>query len=106
MERKNLAKTAASALIFAVICALAALLAPHQIADTQTAPWYSIVPPLMTIVLAFLTRNVLLSIAVAIITGGLLTTLPSEPASLSAILAGLKAAVSYPIDTLTDIENL
>ena len=56
--------------------------------------------------LAFLTRNVLLSIAIAIITGGLLTTLPSDPASLSAILAGLRATVSYPIDTLTDIENL
>ena len=60
----------------------------------------------MTIVLAFLTRNVLLSIAVAIITGGLLTTLPSNPTSLSAFLAGLKTTVFYPIDTLTNIENL
>ena len=85
---------------------MAALSEPHQTADTQTAPWYSIIPPLMTIVLAFLTRNMLLSIAVAIITGGLLTTLPSDPTSLSAILAGLKATVSYPIDTLTNIDNL
>ena len=106
MKTKNLAKTAVSAVIFAVICALAALSAPHETAETQTAPWYSIVPPLLTIVLAFLTRNVLLSIAVAIITGGLLTTLPSDPASLSAILAGLKAALFYPIDTLTNIDNL
>lgn len=60
----------------------------------------------MTIVLAFLTRNVLLSIAVAIITGGLLTTLPSDPTSLSAFLAGLKTTVFYPIDTLTNIDNL
>ncbi len=106
MKRKILAKTAASAVIFAAICALAALSAPHQTTDTQTAPWYSIVPPLLTIVLAFLTRNVLLSIAVAIITGGLLTTLPSDPTSLSAILAGLKTTVFYPIDTLTNIDNL
>jgi len=106
VKRKTLAKTAASAVIFATICALAALSAPHQTADTQTAPWYSIIPPLMTIVLAFLTRNVLLSIAVAIITGGLLTTLPSDPTSLSAILAGLKTTVFYPIDTLTNIDNL
>jgi len=106
VKRKILAKTAASAVIFAAICALAALSAPHQTADTQTAPWYSIIPPLMTIVLAFLTRNVLLSIAVAIITGGLLTTLPSDPTSMSAILAGLKTTVFYPIDTLTNIDNL
>jgi len=106
VKRKILAKTAASAVIFAAVCALAALSAPHQTADTQTAPWYSIIPPLVTIVLAFLTRNVLLSIAVAIIAGGLLTTLPSDPASLSAILAGLKATVFYPIDTLTNIDYL
>jgi len=106
VKRKILAKTAASTVIFATICALAALSAPHQTADTQTAPWYSIIPPLVTIVLAFLTRNVLLSIAVAIIAGGLLTTLPSDPASLSAILAGLKATVFYPIDTLTNTDYL
>ena len=106
MKTKILNKTAASAVIFAAVCALAALSERHQTADTQTTPWYSIVPPLMTIVLAFLTRNVLLSIAVAIITGGLLTTLPSNPTSLSAFLAGLKTTVFYPIDTLTNIENL
>jgi len=75
VKTKILTKTAASAVIFAAICAMAALSEPHQTADTQTAPWYSIIPPLVTIVLAFLTRNVLLSIAVAIIAGGLLTTL-------------------------------
>jgi Na+/H+ antiporter NhaC len=106
VKRKILAKTVASAVIFAAICALAALSAPPQTADTQTAPWYSIIPPLMTIMLAFLTRNVLLSIGVAIITGGLLTTLPSDPTSLSAIFAGLKTTVFYPIDTLTNIDNL
>jgi len=106
VKRKILAKIAASAVIFAAICAMAALSAPHQTADAQTAPWYSIIPPLVTIVLAFLTRNVLLSIAFAIIAGGLLTTLPSEHASLSAILAGLKATVFYPIETLTNIDYL
>ncbi|MHC4792179.1 MAG: hypothetical protein ACYS8Y_12250, partial [Planctomycetota bacterium] len=106
MKTKILAKTVASAVIFAAICALAAISAPHQTADTQMAPWYSIIPPLVTIMLAFLTRNVLLSIGVAIIAGGLLTTLPSDPTSLSAILAGLKTTVFYPIETLTSIDNL
>jgi Na+/H+ antiporter NhaC len=106
VKRKILAKTAASVIIFAAICVMAALSGPHQAADAQPAPWYSIIPPLMTIMLAFLTRNVVLSIAVAIIAGGLLTTLPSDPTSLSAIFAGLKTTVFYPIETLTSIENL
>jgi len=106
VKRKILIKTAASAAIFTAICVMAALSETSQTGDTQAAPWYSIVPPLLTIVLAFLTRNVLLSIAAAIITGGLLTTVPSDPTSMSTILAGLKATVFYPIDTLTNIENL
>lgn len=106
MKTKILIKTTVSAIIFASICAIAALSVPYQSADTQTARWYSIIPPLLTIVLAFLTRNVLLSIAVAIITGGLLTTMPSDPTSVNEILAGLRTTVSYPIDTLTNIENL
>ena len=106
MKTKILTKTAASAVIFAAICAVAALSEPRQTADTQTAPWYSIIPPLMTIMFAFLTRNIVLSIAVAIIAGGLLTTLPSDPTSLFAIFAGLKTTVFYPIDTLTNIEYL
>jgi Na+/H+ antiporter NhaC len=106
VKTKILTKTAASTVIFTAICAMAALSETSQTADAQTDPWYSIIPPLLTIVLAFLTRNVLLSIAIAIITGGLLTTLPSEPTSMSAILTGLKATVFYPIDTLTNIENL
>ena len=106
MKTKTIIKIATSVVIFAAICALAARSAPPQTADSQMALWYSIIPPLMTIMLAFLTRNVLLSIAVAIITGGLLTTLPSNPTSLSAFLAGLKTTVFYPIDTLTNIESL
>jgi len=103
VKRRTLAKTVVSAVIFAVICALAVLSAPHQTTETQAAPWYSIVPPLLTIVLAFLTRNVLLSIGVAIIVGGLLTTMPSDPASLSAIFEGLEITILYPIGTLINI---
>lgn len=106
MNIKTLCKTAIAALIFAAICALAALSEPLPTADAQAARWYSIIPPLLTIVLAFLTRNILFSIAVAIITGGLLTTLPAHPTSLGAVLSGLKASAFYPIATLTDSMNL
>jgi len=106
VKKRTLVKIIVSTVIFAAICALAALSAPHRTADTQAASWYSIVPPLLTIVLAFLTRNVLLSIGVAIIAGGLLTTLPSDPGSLDAGLAGIRTAVLYPVDTLTNIDYL
>lgn len=106
VKKNTLTKTAVSAAIFTAICVMAALSQPRSTADAQMAPWYSIVPPLMTIVLAFLTRNILLSIAVAIVTGGLLTTLPSDPTSLTAMLAGLKTAVYYPVETLTSVDNL
>jgi Na+/H+ antiporter NhaC len=106
VKTRTLTKIVVSAIIFAAICALAALSQTQSTANTQAARWYSIVPPLMTILLAFLTRNILLSIAIAIITGGLLTTLPSDPTRLSAILAGLKTTAFYPIATLTDTMNL
>ncbi|HCO93889.1 MAG TPA: hypothetical protein DIU00_08060 [Phycisphaerales bacterium] len=106
VKTKILTKTAASVVIFAAICVMAALSGPHRTADIETAPWYSIIPPLMTIMLAFLTRNIILSIVVAITIGGLLTTLPSDQTSLMAILAGLKTTVFYPIETLTNIEYL
>ena len=105
MKTKNLTKIAASAFIFAAICTMAAMSGSHQTADTQAAPWYSIVPPLMAIMLAFLTRNVILSIAVSIIVGGLLTTLGSGPTSLIAIFEGLKTAVLYPVSTVIIIDG-
>jgi len=85
---------------------MAAMSEPRRAGAAQEAHWYSIIPPLLTILLAFLTRNVLLSIALAIITGGLLVTLPSDPTSLSAIFTGLKTTVFYPIETLTNTDNL
>lgn len=100
MKAKLIIKIAAAVAIFAAICALAAMSVPSQAAGTQMAPWYSIVPPLLTIMLAFLTRNVILSIGVSIVVGGLLTTLPSDPTSLIAIFEGLKTAVLYPVSTL------
>ncbi len=106
MTKKTLTKTAAAVLIFFAICALAAWTEPPLSPELEVARWYSIVPPLLTIVLAFLTRNVLLSIVIAIVTGGLLTTLPCPPGNPGGLLAGLRMAVSYPVDALTSIENL
>ncbi len=70
--------------IFGVMCALAARLAPPSGQDPQKAMWYSIVPPVLAISLAFLTRHVLLSLGIAIVAGGLLTQVPHAPLSVAA----------------------
>ena len=50
------AKTAASVVIFAAICSLAALSAPQASGDMEMAPWYSIVPPLLIIISSVASR--------------------------------------------------
>ena len=46
--------------------------------------WYSIVPPMLAILLAFLTHHVLLSLGFAIVAGGFLTSVPQAPLSVDA----------------------
>ena len=54
--------------------------------------WYSIVPPVLAISLAFLTRHVVLSLGIAILAGGWLAHIPDAPLSLVAWLEGAKTA--------------
>ena len=90
-------------MIFAGLCALAAWVGNG--ADSQ-ARWYGIVPPLLAIVLAFLTRNVLLSLGAAVVAGGLLTSIPAAPTSLEAWAAGVQSAASLVIATATNKRSL
>jgi Na+/H+ antiporter NhaC len=62
--------------------------------------WYSIVPPVLAITLAFLTRHVFLSLGVAILAGGLLVHVPDAPLSLVAWLDGFLSAGSHIADTI------
>jgi len=93
-------------IIFGVMCALAARLAPPSGQDPQKAMWYSIVPPVLAISLAFLTRHVLLSLGIAIVAGGLLTQVPQTPLSAAAWLEGFKTVGFYVADTVTSKTNL
>jgi len=95
-------------IIFAVICALlAASLAPSgPDAPEQRAMWYSIIPPLLAIVLAFLTRHVLASLGIAILVGGVLTRVPQAPLSAAAWLEGFKTSGMHLFATVTDRTNL
>jgi len=107
LKSKAFTKTAAAVIIFGVICALTAYFAPVGEQNSQTGiQWYSIVPPVLAILLAFLTRHVLLSLGIAIVAGGVLTQVPQTPLSAAAWLEGFKTAGFYMADTVTDITNL
>jgi len=77
--------------IFAAICGLAERFAV-QGAGGARALWYSVLPPMLALSLAFLTRNVVLSLGAAILVGGLLSEVPAAPLDLVSWLSGLQAA--------------
>ncbi|MCH7557014.1 MAG: hypothetical protein IIB56_06105 [Planctomycetes bacterium] len=106
MKSKALTRSVVAVIIFGVMCALAALFAPPSGQDPQKAMWYSIVPPVLAISLAFLTRHVLLSLGIAIVAGGLLTQVPQSPLSIAAWLEGFKTVGFYVADTVTSKTNL
>jgi Na+/H+ antiporter NhaC len=106
LKSKTIIKSAAAAIIFGVICAFTAYIAPDGEQDLQTSMWYSVVPPVLAILLAFLTRHVLLSLGIAIIAGGLLTKVPQNPLSVVAWLEGLKSVGIYVAGTVTSRANL
>jgi Na+/H+ antiporter NhaC len=103
LKSKTITKSVIAIVVFVVICALAAYLAPDE---SQSAKWYSIVPPVLAITLAFLTRHVLPSLGIAIIAGGLLTKIPQSPTSIAAWFEGFKSVGVYFTDTITSKSNL
>jgi len=86
-----LIRYAGAVAIFAALCAVAACLAPPGDLSGGAA-WYSIIPPVLAISLAFLTRNVFLSLGVAILAGGVLSEAPQAPLDAAAWLRGLMTA--------------
>ena len=70
------------------------------------AMWYSVVPPVLAILLAFLTHHVLLSLGIAIVVGGLLAEIPQAPLSAAAWLDGFKTVGIHFKNTVTSKTNL
>ncbi|MHC4299201.1 MAG: Na+/H+ antiporter NhaC family protein [Planctomycetota bacterium] len=99
---KTIARIAVAFVILAALCALAASFAPAETQDPQAAMWYSVIPPTLAIVLAFLTRRVLPSLGIAIAAGGLLNHVPRAPLSAAVWLEGFKTAGDHVTATLTD----
>ncbi len=94
-----------AAVVFAALCSLAAWFGGAAGTKSQD-PWYSIVPPALAIILAFLTHHVMVSLGVAILVGGLLSTVPASPAHAAVWIQGFGTILSYFAATLTDRTNL
>lgn len=106
MKSKRIIKTAVVVIILSLGCGLLAYFSPHSEENPSVAMWYSIIPPMLAILLAFLTQHVLLSLGIAIIAGGFLTSVPQAPLSSEAWLQGLRAVSSFFTETLTSSTNL
>ena len=106
MKSKKIVKIAVVIIVLSVGCGLLAFFSPRGEENQSTAMWYSIIPPMLAILLAFLTQHVLLSLGIAIIAGGFLTSVPQAPLSINAWLHGLRAVSTFVTDTVTNRTNL
>ena len=105
MKAARYAKLIGAVAVFTAICALAAVLGRASQTGSDVL-WYSVVPPALAIVLAFLTRRVLPSLGIAILTGGLLSHVPQAPQSAAAWFEGCKTSASHITATVTDTTYL
>jgi Na+/H+ antiporter NhaC len=106
LKSKKITKIAIVIFILGLVCGLLAYFFPRSEENPSMAMWYSIVPPMLAILLAFLTHHVLLSLGIAIVVGGFLTSVPQAPLSIDAWLQGLRAVSACVTDTVTSSSNL
>ncbi len=106
---KKFSKYIASVLIFAAICAAAYWVSPKQLAP-DAGRWYSIIPPVVAIILAFLTHRVLFSLGMALVVGGLLP--PAESVvklffpNLPAVLGWPARSISFVVTSFLNTGNI
>ena len=91
--------------ILSLACALFAYFSPRSAGNHPAAAWYSIIPPVLAILLAFLTHHVILSLGIAIVAGSFLTTVPQAPSSMHAWLHGFSTIGTCLADTVTSSTN-
>ncbi len=91
--------------VFVAVCG-AAFLAEKGPAGGQAGHWYSVIPPLLAVTLALVTRRLLPSLVVAVVVGGLLAQVPAAPTRPGAWGSGLWAAPSYAWGSVTDPVNV
>lgn len=92
-------------MIFAAVCGSAAWVG--NAADASSgALWYSVVPPMVAIILAFLTHHVIISLGAAIAVSGFLACVPDAPLQIGAWARGTQASLTIVVHTVTDSTNL
>ena len=106
MKSKIFIRSVGAVVIFSGIGVLAACFLPLSGQGSQTGLWYSVIPPLLAIILAFLTRHVVLSLGIAILAGGLLYQVPQSPFSAVVWLEGLKEAGAFVANSVVSKTNL
>lgn len=86
-------------LIYFLVGFTVALLALAQIEPvSETAHWYSLVPALLAVGLAFATHNIFLSLGLAVLIGG--------PLATKSFFPGVWFSIKTAFESLTDITNI
>ena len=106
MKSKTFIRSIGAVVIFGAIGVFAACIVPQDLQNSQTGFWFSVIPPILAIVLAFLTHHVVLSLGIAIVVGGLLTQVPQAPLGVAAWFDGFKAAGMFVAASVTSKTNL
>lgn len=106
MGRITARKTILSLVLFTAVCGAVYFISSPDASQSGNLRWYSIVPPLLAIFLAFLTHHVVLSLGIAIVVGGLLCEVPAAPLEPGVWLDGFENVAGIFAATATDRTNL
>lgn len=102
--QKKLLKGVVGMGVFWGVCGLVAWWASGRV-DPEVAYWYSVVPPLLAIVTAFVTQHVMVSLGAAILVGGLLTQWPHLGEGGAVWWTALKTSVGFVTETVPVYEG-
>ncbi|MBN2384218.1 hypothetical protein JXQ70_15175 [bacterium] len=72
----------------------------------STVYWFSIIPPLVAIILAFVLKQIHFSLFVAVLLGGLLVKVPADPLRLENWTGGLGQGFQFILASLCDWTNI
>ncbi|HEX42067.1 MAG TPA: hypothetical protein ENN81_08405 [Phycisphaerales bacterium] len=104
LKSRTTARLVGAAIVLAGVCAAAAALSPEG-GESQPV-WYSVVPPMLAILLAFLTHHVIASLGIALLVGGLLCRVPAGPLGIGNWWAGIAGVAGCIGGTLSRGGNL
>ncbi len=100
--------TVSGLMLFAILMLLAYLFGPN-VSSTSSAdigPWYSVAPPILAVIVAFMTRKLFLSLGLAILAGGILAVYRYSASVADALLSGPVTAVGYLFGAISGGWNL